>query len=106
MAEGAPCGSRFFTRPEQSTSGQCLRCAPVLAHQRAGGALSDGLRRRTNDQVSGKLFKNRSLETVLHSMLVSRPAPSFYASRTLLGHVRSGFNLIAAIVPLERAADP
>src|SRR5574339_564809 len=105
MDKAAPPESRFSARAEQSITGQQLRCAAVLAHPHPGGAVSDRIRRRKNHQVSGKLLTHRSLQPFFHPMLVSRPAPSIYAAGTLLGHVRSGCNLVAAIVPFGRAAD-
>ena len=54
----------------------------------SGRALSHRVRRRTDHQVFRKLFAQRPLQAVFHSMLVSRPAPSIHAAGTILGYVR------------------
>ena len=77
---------------------QPLHCAAGLAHKNAGSALSDGIRRRAYDDVSGALCAHRPQPALLSSMFVSRSASSIHTARPLLEYVRSGNDPVAVVV--------
>ena len=94
--------------PENQLPGNRYTAPQAWRTTHAGRALSDGIRRRAHDEVSGELCAHRPRPAVFPSMLVSRSAPSIHTAGTLLGYVRSGNDPVCRrrFIAGERALPP
>src|SRR5690606_22186785 len=91
-------------RPRECDARPTLYCAAGLSYAHSRGALSDELRRRRGDRLSGEPCAIGCRRALLHPMLVPRSASSLHAARPVLGHVRPGGDPLAAVLRTERPA--